>query len=352
MGNFASIQLGPGGQEVYRELEEQRPKTLVSDRIRSDSGGSVTRLQVGADRSTVTNESVSRSSSMDRTNVRPDYSVVSTGRNRTSGRPMAAAELTPDSVVNVGGMETSVKVAVAMGLIRPAPGGGYEDVAQPPTQTPREAQQPSQAVPENVGAGIDQQKQASVDMSDSGAAESLGNEQAEAFLGQVANAVPPEQINAAMDEVLREGQLSEQSIGRLAAALGVSPEEAMAQAENLGQAYDGMIHRAVASVGIADEELQQDFMRWLAQTHPREADQALKALWRTNSTKAFRDLGKQFMRDLDVYDLDLVLEIARNSGIRAFEDHHGRVVLDVPGMGEVRWNVAMGQGLIPAPVAD
>lgn len=134
---FASVQYGPGGEVVDNNSAntDERPTNsgLVSDRIEVESGSSVSRVTYGPNGMVVQHDDRAKASSMDRPNVAPSYSVVSTGRHGPTGRPLAPAELTPDSVVNVGGVETSAKVAMSMGLIRPASGGGFEDASPQPS---------------------------------------------------------------------------------------------------------------------------------------------------------------------------------------------------------------------------
>ena len=137
---FASVQYGPGGEVVDNNPSNanERPTNsgLVSDRFEVESKSSVSRVTYGPNGMVVQDDDRAKVSSMDRPNVAPSYSVVSTGRHGPTGRPLAPAELTPDSVVNVGGIETSAKVAMSMGLIRPAPGGGFEDASPQPQPQP------------------------------------------------------------------------------------------------------------------------------------------------------------------------------------------------------------------------
>lgn len=358
MSNFASVQIG-ADREFIDELDQQRQArgvTTMYDQIKTEATGSVTRLQYSGQGAETVTETVTRTSALDKPGIQAQSSVIATAVHPSSRRPLAPSDIRDDSLVRVNGIETTAKNARHMGLIEPAPHGGYQDAQgrqfAPAATTPRQAEQPPQAAPQDVGGGADQPSRASVDMTDEGATASLGDPDAEAFLGAVTETVPHEQVAAAMDEVVRDGQLSEQSIKRISSALGISDDEALAQVENLGRAYTGMITEAVGSVGIADSELLQDFMQWVGETRSRDGDQALKALYRTNSVQAFKDLGRKFMTDLDLYDPDLVLDMAQNSGISAHEDQHGRVVLNLPGVGPVRWSVAYGRGLIPSPVAD
>ena len=298
MGNetYASVLHGPSGEithtnETYAELDKQRRERLersekqgaeggsglISDQFKVRSGSNVTRVTFGPDGAQAHVENVASASSMDRPNITADYSVVSTGRDSTSGRPLAPAELTPESVVNVGGIETSVKVAMSMGMIRPAPGGaGFEDVTAPDNASPQTQPQKEQ--------------KGQISMGPYDESETLPNGNASNFFHVLTENLPPEEMKKTVDEVVQSGTLSDKSVNRIADTLNLSTEDAQKELSQLADAYNQQRSKALADKGITGEtyEIFSEFLQY-----KKEKDQsALRKQMSNGNLNEFREIGR------------------------------------------------------------
>ncbi|SDE94878.1 hypothetical protein SAMN05421720_11743 [Rhodospira trueperi] len=339
MGDFTSIQIGENSREVYEELEQKRSGNLMTDRFAADSGSSVTRIQYDGRGGASQPHTEGKVSAMDRPGAHADYSVIGTARNGWSRTPVAPHEVKDSDVVYVGGVETSVKVAASMGFIRPSAVGGYEDaggsLGKPEATT---------VAPEDPDRGGEE-----VDMTERGGFEALEDVEARGILEEVTSVASTDDVHAAINEVVDQGGLSEKSIGRMAASMGITEEEAADKLERLNAGYTAQRNKVLEAEGIADEVADQ-FWHWAATMRAREGADALRKQFTNGNLDGFRGLAREFYRDaLPATSPEVIVQAAEDSGMDAWVTREGRIILDIPGHGQLEYNSALNSGIIGTP---
>ena len=241
------------------------------------------------------------------------------------------------------GGETSVRVAVSMGLIRPAPGGGYEDVTtEAATAQPRDEQQPAPAArEENAVSPV---------LAEYGAAEELPDDASRVALQEITSALTTDYVYEAINEVVEKGELSERTVGRVATALNITTEEAIAKLAALNSGFEAQRNQVLAAEGI-EEEVAQMFWQWAAEDKAEKAAQALKQQFANGNLQGFRELAREFyVSYLPYADPQVIIEAAKASGMEAFHNPHlDRVILNVPGHGQMEYTAALRAGIIGQP---
>jgi hypothetical protein len=345
MGDFTSIQMGEGAREVYEELEHKRSGNLMTDRFTADSGSSVTRIQYDGRGGASQPHTEGKVSAMDRPGVQADYSVIGTARNGWSHTPVAPHEVRDSDVVYVGGVETSVKVAASMGFIKPSTVGGYEDAG---SLGKGEATTERRVAPEDPEAGSRRGGE-EVDMTERGGFEALEDVEAKGILEEVTSVASTDDVHAAINEVVDQGELSEKSIGRMAASMGITEEEAADKLERLNAGYTAQRDKALEAEGIADEVADQ-FWHWAATMRAREGADALRKQFANGNLDGFRGLAREFYRDaLPATNPEVIVQAAEDSGMDAWVTQEGRIILDIQGHGQLEYKSALNSGIIGTP---
>lgn len=335
--------MGEGAREVYEELEHKRSGNLVSDRFTADSGSSVTRIQYDGRGGASQPHTEEKVSAMDRPGAQADYSVIGTARNGWSHTPVAPHEVRDSDVVYIGGVETSVKVAASMGFIKPSAVGGYEDAGSLGKSEATVSERPKVA-PED--RGVDRGE---VDMTERGGFEALEDVEAKGILEEVTSVASTDDVHAAISEVVEQGELSEKSIGRMAASMGITEAEAVDKLERLNAGYTAQRDKVLEAEGIADGVADQ-FWHWAATMRAREGADALRKQFANGNLDGFRGLAREFYRDaLPATNPEVIVQAAEDSGMDAWVTKDGRIILDIPGHGQLEYRSALNSGIIGTP---
>ena len=217
----------------------------------------------------------------------------------------------------------TVREAVRFGLLEPVPGGGYRQVS---------AEQTPDAAKEEVKL-------------DKGYEE--GNEalepDAEEALAALVSGVDTGLQYATLNDLTSTGDVSQATLNRIAAQLGTVPEHAGAL---VGKVVAGMQRQADAAVYAAGVADPQAMYTWAKAVKSKELAAAMTAQAAGRSTAAYAKLAREFLGVKAGGDTKAFIQSPRGQALQARKGHNGTVVVTVPGVGEVRYEVALKMGLI------
>lgn len=150
---------------------------------------------------------------------------------------------------------------------------------------------------------------------------------------------------AAIEEIAANGDISPNTINRLASEAGVTPEEMADKIETVHAGFYTEIAARMEGLGVHDME---GFGEWIASDGrlSAESQEATRALLRDNATEGFEALASKYVSALDTIDPEAVLGACEEAGIETFRGVNGSLVLTIPGHGQASWREAVQLGVI------
>jgi hypothetical protein len=239
--------------------------------------------------------------------------------------PLAAHQVTGDSVIRINGAEVTVDQAVAMGwLTRPNQGGT-----------------PAAAVPQGVAQEAEQQQPEDVhpDLQ----TEAVDRETEQTFTSLVESTSAGTQI-AAVNDLATDGEISERHLGELASQMGVEPGQVQAMVEAMRPAFEKQASSAIESYGVAAE----DVMEWAQEARPREAQEAVNRHLTLRNTHGYHKLAQHYVQNLDTINPDAILSAEVIGG--KVERIGGKIVLTNAKGQRMTWSEALALGYKPERV--
>jgi hypothetical protein len=248
------------------------------------------------------------------------------------------AAVRPDDVVKFGpnsGDETSVEVAMSMGLlVRNAAGHIVPAAPGPqPTEAERQAQQQREQQPK-------QQETEAVTSLDP---------DSEAVMSRAFTEAPGETIGAAVSAIENNGEVSPAVVEQLAARLNMERGEAAQKTEQVKAAYateattytakalstsEAIVKEALAAV--QHDSATKSAFRQAAQTH-----------FMSGRPDGYARLAQDWIANLDQTDPSRILNSNPVEGRSVRYDHNSRqVIVKLPDGRELPWGVAVRNGLI------
>lgn len=204
------------------------------------------------------------------------------------GSPKAAAAAAANDLLiySAGGttMEIEVSQAVAMGLIKPAAGGGYEPISTVEQQMADQAQEQ------------EEQQELQRASKEREAARLTGEEPDEALQGaidDINSVVPAPVINSAVEEFVSKGGLDSKTFGALAQSVGLHPVQARLMTQRLAHGYVRQADLIVSTHGISANEADTAYA-WMAEHHPGEHKNAMRALILASDAKPLKALAAKY----------------------------------------------------------
>lgn len=204
------------------------------------------------------------------------------------GSPKAAGAANADDlmVYNSGGKEIPMEVsqAVALGLIKPAAGGGYEPISTVERQQAEQAQRQ------------EEQQELQRASEEREALRATGEEpsrELQATIDRVNASVPAPVINGMVEEFVSHGSLDYGQFVRAARSVGLDAERAEAMVTNM---YDGFRQQAdlvVSTSGVPAHETDELYA-WAATHHPADHKNAMRALVFSSDTKPLKALAAKW----------------------------------------------------------
>jgi hypothetical protein len=242
------------------------------------------------------------------------------------GQTVPAWQLTPDCLVEHMGMVSKVRDLVTLGILRPDPArGGF--------QWTQEAFPEGQQRNDQAQMGQPQEEPAQREVL---------SDRTEAFFTDVTSRVGVVPARALVETIIT-GRSVEPYISDYAKQLGVEPNEFR---ESIGTAQAELVEQARKAVGF-DEATFEQFSEWAWAEKSKEVRDAILRQVEYGDLRAVKKLAKEFHSTARTYDESAVLNADfGQSGIRAYRDERGKVILSIPGHGTMPYQAAIRAGIV------
>lgn len=205
-----------------------------------------------------------------------------------AGSSLAAGAATPDDILILdrGGQQITVQVseAVKAGLIRPAPGGGYEAISGVERQAAEKAQREELQQEEARAAAETEEKRKTGDEPD---------REHQSNVDRLNATVPPQVANAFIDDYIRTGSISLKQVHGAARSIGIEAEVAEGLSVDLYEGYRRQADLAVSTQGVPAPEAEA-FYAWASQSHPVDVRNAVRALVVASDARPFKALARKY----------------------------------------------------------
>jgi hypothetical protein len=246
------------------------------------------------------------------------------------GRQLTGNDIREDSIVTVGGFETTVAAAKAIGKIRVNAAGvlvyADESLAPKADAAPKGTHKPTQQ---------DQQqptKPAEIEKLDD-ASEALMTE-----LVAATSKVGNMDVAAVQKHLTEEGSVPTDLLNRLATGMGQEPAVV---AQKLAQVREAFTKQAYDSVGAVAPEV----FEWANQHAPQELRAAIDQQVKHGTTKGYQAISQKFMEQLDRLRPGFIENTTEGKQLQARREPDGTVSIVHPKYGRISWQVAIRKGL-------
>jgi len=288
--------------------------------------GNTARITLSGGSETVENvENVKQSEYGELTQRDPSGGILSTARS-TFGRPVAGTDVRPNSIVKVGGMETSVAAAVAAGLLQRNGDGSYSetgDGSQVSSQAPQEPQQPQEQ---------QQQDPAATKVED--LPQQL-HEYAQDFCSRVDNVT----VTSAVNALINGGDLSDNLVGQIAGQMQLEPGEVRGRTDQIRAAYTEQAYKMVG-------EHAQAIFDYANAHEPRALQAATQKHVTQEDPRAYDEVVRSFWLNLDRYAPAAILSANNAKDVGARRESNGSITVELKGYPRMSWQAAVRAGLI------
>lgn len=208
-------------------------------------------------------------------------------RSRFGSHKAAAAAAANDLLIyNAGGttMEIEVSQAVAMGLIKPAAGGGYEPISTVERQMAEKAQREELQ---------QEQQQASAEIEEKRKTGDEPDQDHQATVNRLNAIVPAKITNDFLDDYIRSGSISLKQVHGAARAIGIDAEAAEGLSMDAYEGYRRQADLAVSTQGVPAHEADALYA-WASQHHPVDARNAVRALVIASDAQPLKALARKY----------------------------------------------------------
>ena len=290
------------------------PANVSPDRVQVNRQGGVSM--------TLTNGVVTTTSSMATREIQaPRNSVQNSGTiteaRNSWGSVKTGSDITEASIVNIGGIETTIKAAMAAGMVTRNADGSY-------------------AV---AGGQQAPQDQPQADPNDG--MESLGDEAVEASITEIATKAAASDVVGVINALSKGEGIPETAVGRIASQMGLEPGEAMHRAETIRAAFET---QALNTIGKSGFEAQ-DVVAWAWENRPDLMKQAIYKQATERTTKGYDGVVKAYLGGLEKSSPQTILNAKLPSGMTAHQQQDGTIMVTTP-QGNFSWSSLLRMGAI------
>lgn len=259
-----------------------------------------------------------------------------------TGSPVISRSIRPTDTIEIGGMRTTVAVAERMGLVqRQLVDHGAYGISSTFVATPEG----------NASMAPNAQPKGGIPLADGGTAEEAAasdfraDDNTEAMLADLNSKVDASTMFAALNSVLRDGEVDARVISRMSQQTGIDPAILLDQVTTVqGGMYDAVTNK-LATLGVHDEDVFSDFINSSGEYQQRLTD-AVRSLMTSNSTKGFEDLAADYTASLYRLDPEAVTNALDASGVTYTKGHGGSLLLALPGVGQLTYEQAVKGGFV------
>jgi hypothetical protein len=224
-------------------------------------------------------------------------------------------------IVSVGGTETTVQNAAALGLIEQDQSGRWVLVPDGPSRALA-----SEATPEETP--------------DEG--EALPDASIEANLAGLCASITPTTQVAMAQQIIASGEINSGTLARAAGEGSIEPEVLN---ERISSVMDGFQAQADSTVRKLGADDTQQFYDWCRQNHPDGLRKAMNDHVMGRTTQGYQPLFNAYVETLAEHSPEDVINASFGSGITA-RMVNNQVILDIPGNGQMPFRSAVKAGLI------
>ncbi len=208
-------------------------------------------------------------------------------RSRFGSPKAAAAASAEDLLIYKAGdtvMEIEASQAVAMGLIRPAAGGGFEAIPTVERQISEQAQRQEEE---------QERQKASEEREAMRATGDEPSQELQAAIDRANASVPGQVITSFVEDYVKNGSLDYGQFARATRSAGLSAEHAEAMATGMVDGFRQQADLAVATQGIPVNETEALYA-WAAEHYPSDHRNAVRALVLASDAKPLKALARKY----------------------------------------------------------
>lgn len=260
-----------------------------------------------------------------------DYGQTIERAATTFGRPVSGAHVTPDTVVNIGGLEVQIADAISAGLVREERDGSFRVLSR----AERTEQEVAQAKRQTKSTSEGEDNEPSH-------MESLPPD-IERQVTEIASGSSPNDALAVLNSYTEDGTVNETALGRIASSMGIEPGEAQTRFQTIVSGFEEQARKAVTKAGVDDPEA---FFEWAWEHRREDMQKAMRDQAKNRTTKGYAKLAGEF-GTTSYLDLppDDIINAQLPDGVSARKLKTGEVILNVRGV-EVSWKEAVRRGLV------
>lgn len=252
--------------------------------------------------------------------------ILATGRTQ-SGFQRSNAELGLDDLVTIHGDPTTVRVALRLGYLAGRE-GDFRDTGL--------------AAKEAAGVPAQDAPNKPVKADYTGNETPLQDHKAENILTHLVGATPADAQIRAMNDVIRDGEVSTNTLMAMASLAKVSPQALQADLERVQDAFAAQAASAVMAAGVTDPDA---FVQWAEKHHRGEFEDAASQHVLDRNPKAYGRLVAKYLASGDGHTMADLLAATSSTGVKV-RKVDGQAVVDLPGHGSMPYQTAIREGLI------
>jgi hypothetical protein len=258
------------------------------------------------------------------------------GTAKRFGSPIAPHDIRGSDLIEVPGLgQVTVAVAQRVGLL-----SSNRESGRPQNAT-QDSLDEATGVAEATRAAEAQAAQA-VEDAQVAKANVLPGEHAESATKLIADHVSPGTATKALLDLADRGQISDVTLNAAASQAGVEPDQLAAAFAVSQMGFRQQFESYAVDRGVDPS----DFSVWARQNAETEAKAAMISHVQNRRVDSYDGLIRRYMGDLDLRNPNAILNAKLGDGMKARQGANGRVVLTIPGHGEMGWAQALRLDLI------
>lgn len=259
----------------------------------------------------------------------PNTSGTITQGRTASGSPVTGG-LNANSIVNIGGMETSIKAAMAAGRVQQNPDGTFSVVSEEARQQAQQQRQQEKAQAEAKALGAD------------GTPEAV-DDHTETTFTTLVNGISPSTAMGALLDISNGQPVRDSHIVQGASQMGVEPSQLRAMVAQVQGAFETQARAVVDRSGLSSDEV----FAWASQD-PKGRDlmkQAVNQQAQYRTTSGYQKVAQAYLENLDTHNPEALLNAQLGEGLEIRKGQNGKLILKTPN-GELEYRAAVKANLI------
>jgi len=142
---------------------------------------------------------------------------------------------------------------------------------------------------------------------------------------------------AAIQQVISNGEINQKTLGTLATQLQCEPEQLQARVAPIMEAFKAQALNVMGEGGLDGN----DVVAWAQQHAPDKLQQAMNRQANMRQAGGYADVRLAYLEALGDDRPSIALNADLGNGITQRQDSKGRVIVNIPGYGEMAWRTAI-----------